>query len=315
MHFSKKKTMRFLYAFAASLCLVSCFKDKPYMTELSFPNIPVIPAKEKNYSDGQEVTIHATLEGGDDTKTTYTEDTGTMRAYVGWEVNDKISILYSNGSTYYKQEFTTTAGDGSFTGTAVYNEGGLYAYWAIYPYNICYYVSAEPSWENTRINLPTSYEGSGADGIPMCAYSSKSHSWDGTYHFKHMGAVLRFKCTNIPNDARYLVIENDENDIAGHYYTVFDSANDIVYYTTPTDDDGSQKSVTYHFTPSDGVFTFYLPYGVDYPDGNFTFTFKKGDGTVLRYKQTTLGSLAITQLVRNYMYRININANDGFTIP
>ena len=296
-----KKT---IYIFAAALALVACNKVQTFIEEEV--NTDEITPVENT------VTINATIEGGE-TKTTYTEDTGTMKAIVGWEAGDKISILYNNGG-YKKYEFTTTSGDGSFTGTPGGTEGGTYAYWAIYPYDICtdlYPSGSEPYKESTTITLPTEYTGSGADGIPMLAHTLKSSgSFDGTYHLKHMGSVIRFKFTNIPSSARKLVISNDSKDLAGKYYTSYDSANDIIYYTSGTGDDGAQRSITYSFTPGgDGKYTFYLPYGCNvYPSGNFTFTFKNSEDADLCTRTTTLGGLASVKLTRNTMYRVNIDA-------
>ncbi|MBQ6197859.1 MAG: hypothetical protein IJK44_01315 [Bacteroidales bacterium] len=298
---------KIIYVFAVLLAFYACEKVHPVVEE---------DITEENSNTVEEitpveniVTIKATIEGGE-TKTTYTEDTGTMKAIVGWEAGDKISILYSNGG-YKKYEFETTSGDGSFTGTPGGTEGGTYAYWAIYPYNICndlYPSSSEPYKESTTITLPTEYTGSGADGIPMLAHTLKA-SFDGTYHLKHMGSVIRFKFTNIPSTARQLVISNDSRDLAGRYYTTYDSANDLVYYTSGTGDDGEQRSVTYSFTPGvDGKYTFYLPYGCDVsPSGNFTFTFKDSGGDEICSRTTTLGGLANVTLARNTMYRVNMN--------
>lgn len=300
-----KKT---IYIIAAALALVACNKVQTVIEDNNDENSSM--TEETTTPVENVVTIKATIEGGE-TKTTYTEDTGTMKAIVGWEAGDKISILYDNGG-YKKYEFTTTSGDGSFTGTPGGTEGGDHAYWAIYPYNICtdlYPSSSTPYKESTTITLPTEYTGSGANGIPMLAHTLKSASFDGTYHLKHMGSVIRFKFSNIPSSARKLVISNDSKDLAGRYYTSYDSANDLIYYTSATGDDGEQRSVTYNFTPGgDGKYTFYLPFGCNVtPSGNFTFTFKDSGGDNLCTRTTTLGGLASVSLVRNTMYRVNID--------
>lgn len=298
-----------LYVIAGVLAIAGCAKTPSVQEQIIPENEPAATAPEDEAdSEANVVTIKASIEG--ETKTTYTEDTGSMKAIVGWEAGDKISVLYSDGG-YKKTEFTTTSGDGTFSGTPSGTEGGNYAYWAVYPYDICtdlYPSSSEPHKESTTITLPTEYTGSGANGIPMLAHTLKAN-FDGTYHLKHMGSVIRFKFSNIPSSARHLVISHASYDLAGRYYTTYDSANDLIYYTTGTGGDGDQRSVTYHFTPNlDGTFSFYLPFGVNTPSGNFTFTFKDSENADICTRTTTLGGLASTTLVRNTMYRINIDA-------
>lgn len=305
----------YLYVIAGVLAIAGCAKTPSAQNQIIPEEEPTATAAEDEADpEANVVTIKASIEG--ETKTTYTEDTGSMKAIVGWEAGDKISVLYSDGG-YKKTEFTTTSGDGTFTGTPSGTEGGTYAYWAIYPYDICtdlYPSSSEPHKESTTITLPTEYTGNGANGIPMLAHTLKAN-FDGTYHLKHMGSVIRFKFSNIPSSARHLMISNDSNDLAGRYYTSYDSANDLIYYTSGTNGDGDQRSVTYHFTPNlDGTYSFYLPFGVNTPSGNFTFTFKDSENAEICSRTTTLGALASTTLVRNTMYRVNMDAMsfDGY---
>lgn len=282
----------FLYSLAAILTIMSCSREITTDETITLP--------EENF-----VTISTSIEG--QTKTTLTENTSTMKAEIGWSTGDKISVLYKDGG-YKKTEFTTTAGDGTFTGTPSGTEGGDVAHWAIYPYNICtdLYPSSGTK-ESTTITLPTEYTGNGADGIPMNVHTLNAN-FDGTYHFKHMGAVLRFAFTNIPSTARKLVISHASYDLAGRYYTTYDSANDLIYYTTGTSGDGEQRSVTYNFTPNmDGTYSFYLPFGVTTPSGSFTFTFKDSEGADICSRTTTLGALASVALVRNTLYRLKID--------
>lgn len=294
---------KFYLLLTASIIIAGCQKD------------PSTQNQDLEINEVEQVTIKATVEGGI-TKTTYTEDPVNLKAIVGWEAGDKISVLYQNGG-YKKTEFITSAGDGTFSGSPAGTEGGTYAYWAIYPYDICtdLYPSSSGK-ESMTITLPSEYTGSGANGIPMNVHTLKAN-WDGTYHFKHMGSVLRFKILNIPSTARHLVISNASRDLAGRYFTTYDTANDLVYYTTGTGEDGEQRSVTYHFTPNvDGSYTFYLPFGVATPSGDFTFTFKNSSDEVICSRTTTLGSLASTTLSRNTMYRITMNALsfDGYPL-
>lgn len=318
---------RFLYITAACLALVSCLKDKPYMTELSFPNIPVVPAKN---TSGNEVTLHATLEGDDaNTKTTYTEDLEHNAVTVGWQAGDQIKVLYSagaaDGSDYTIKTFTTSAGDGTFTGTPGTTEGGLYAHVAYYPLASYGGVYKGDGKESTYFVFPDAISGNGADLIPMMVHTPNADfTLDPVYRFKHTGAVLRFKFTNIPSTARKLVITSADHELAGRFYSTYDSTNKLYYYTEGTPDDNGEGgvnakySVTYTFDGPDGSgnYTFYLPYGVATPSGNFTFTFKNSSDVDIITRTTTLGSLASTSLVRNTMYRINMNCMsfDGYPL-
>lgn len=289
---------------------------------LVFAGCTVEPMEKDVVADSTEhvVTINATIEGFEaDTKTAYTDDLEHSKALVSWSAGDVISILYKDGG-YKKIPFTTVTGDGKFTGKVSGTEGGDIAHWAIYPYNICTDLyPSEGTKEATTIVLPTEYTGNGADGIPMSVHTINDN-FSSTYNFKHMGSVLRFKFSNIPSNARHLVISHASRDLAGKYYTSYDSSNDLIYYTIGTGDDGSQRDVTYHFTPEeDGTYSFYLPNGVGSdakPSGNFTFTFKDAGGAVICSRTTTLGDLSSVSPVRNTLYRVNIDALsfDGYPL-
>ena len=81
----------YFYFIAGVLAIAGCAKT-PSAQE------PIVPEEEPSVitpeNEAKTVTIKATIEGV--TKTTYTEDTGTMKAIVGWEAGDKISVLYSD---------------------------------------------------------------------------------------------------------------------------------------------------------------------------------------------------------------------------
>lgn len=262
-------------------------------------------------SDEHIVTVKATIEGFEnDTKTSYTLDTENSKALVSWSAGDAISVLYSNGSggSYTQEPFTTAEGDGIFSGGASTTEGGKYAKFAIYPYNICNSIWPDNTnlREQFQVTLPDHINGSGADAIPMVAHTLTA-SWDETYHFKHLSSVIRFSFTNIPSNARQLVISHASAELAGLFYIAFDEG--VPYLNEGASEDGYQRSMTYDFTPDAGAFTFYLPYRVGVtPSGNFTFTFKNVAGEVICARTTTLGTLASTTLARNTMYRVNIDA-------
>lgn len=298
----------YLYVITGALAIAGCTKTPSVQEQIIPEEEPTAIAPEDEADPGANVvTIKASIEG--ETKTTYTEDTGSMKAIVGWEAGDKINVVYSNGG--YKQYTLETTGNGEFTGTVAGTEGGKFAYLAVYPYDILYSawnVDAE-SREQIQITLPDEFVGNGADAIPMAVHSLKT-SFDGTYHFKHLGSVIRFRITNIPSTARHLSITSASRQIAGLCYVSYDSDSGCFYYEEGTNDDGSaDNTVTYHFTPNiDGSYTFYLPYGCKSPKGDFTFTFKDVDNADICTRTTTLGGLASTTLVRNTMYRINMDA-------
>ena len=311
----------YLYIFVGVLAIAGCTKT-PSVQE------PIVPEEEPSVitpeNEAKTVTIKATIEGV--TKTTYTEDTGTMKAIVGWEAGDQIKVLYSDGTGggYSVKDFTTT-GDGNFSGTpGEETEGGAYAHVAFYP--VASYASI---WKGTDkesfyFNFPDEITGSGADMIPMMVYTPNADfELDPVYRFKHTGAVLRFRITNIPSTARKLIITSASHELAGRYYTSYDSTNKLYYYTSGTSEDNgdggvnAKYSITYNFTPNgDGSYTFYLHHGLTAPSGNFTFTFKNEGGDVICSRTTTLGGLASTTLVRNTMYRINLDAVsfDGYPL-
>ena len=306
----------YLYVIAGVLAIAGCAKTPSVQEQIIPENEPAATAPEDEAdSEATVVTIKASIEG--ETKTTYTEDTGSMKAIVGWEAGDKINVVYSNGG--YNQYTLETTGNGEFTGSVAGTEGGKYAYLAVYPYGIlssAWNVDAETR-EHIQITLPDEFIGSGADAIPMAVHSLKT-SFDGTYHFKHLGSVIRFRITNIPSTARHLSITSASRQIAGLCYVYYDSDSGCFYYEEGTNDDGSaDNTVTYHFTPNlDGSYTFYLPYGCKTPKGNFTFTFKDSENADICSRTTTLGGLASTTLVRNTMYRVNMDAMsfDGYPL-
>lgn len=246
-------------------------------------------------------TLRASVEG--ETKTSYTEDEVSGKAIFGWQAGDKINVLYSNGSGggYHQCTFSTSAGDGTFTGTVTGTEGGRYAYLAVYPYDILTTVIKNSSnqRENISVTLPASITGSGAASIPMVAHAPLA-SFSGTYEFKHLGSVLRFKITGIPAAARKLRITSAQHKLCGQFNVSYNGE-----YYIQGGSDGEQKTLTFSFVPgADGVYTFYLPFGVGVkPTGDFTFTLLSESDGELRTRTTTLGGLADVTPVRGGMYR------------
>jgi len=293
---------KILYATTAVLALIACSK------------VPA-PINPENETNGKVITVKATIEGSE-TKTSYEEDLENKKAKVSWEAGDKIGVLSQNGG-YVINTLETTSGNGVFTGTILGTEGGKYAHVAVYPYDICtdkWNVDKE-SREQIHVTLASFITGSGADAIPMAVHTPNA-SFDGTYNFKHMGSVIRFKFTNIPSTARKLVITSADHELAGLHYVDYDSTNGLFYYTSGTGSDGNQKTITYSFTPgADGKYTFYLPFGCTIsPSGNFTFTFKDSENADICTRTTALGSLASVTLARNKMYRVNMDviSFDGY---
>ena len=314
----------YLYVIAGVLAIAGCAKTPSAQDQIIPEEEPTatVPEDEAD-SEANVVTIKASIEG--ETKTTYTEDTGSMKAIVGWEAGDQIKVLYSNGEggSYSVKDFTTTAGDGNFTGTpGDKTEGGAYAHVAFYPIESYASIWKGDGKESFYFNFPDEITGSGANMIPMMVYTlNADFESDPVYRFKHTGAVLRFKFANIPSTARQLIITSSSHELAGRYYTSYDSTNQLYYYTSGTSEDnesvGAKYSITYNFTPDvDNSYTFYLHHGLTTPSGNFTFTFKNAGGDVICSRTTSLGGLASTTLVRNTMYRININALsfDGYPL-
>lgn len=314
----------YLYVIAGVLAIAGCAKT-PSVQEQIIPEDEPIATEPEEEADPEAnvVTIKATIEG--ETKTTYTENTETMKAIVGWEAGDQIKVLYSNGEGggYSIKDFTSTAGDGTFTGSpGDKTEGGAYAHVAFYPIESYASIWKGDGKESFYFNFPDEITGSGANMIPMMVYTlNADFESDPVYRFKHTGAVLRFKFTNIPSTARQLIITSASHELAGRYYTSYDSTNQLYYYTSGTSEDnesvGAKYSITYNFTPEvDNSYTFYLHHGLTTPSGDFTFTFKNAGGDVICSRTTTLGGLASTTLVRNTMYRVNIDAMsfDGYPL-
>lgn len=314
----------YLYVIAGVLAIAGCAKTPSVQEQIIPENEPAATAPEDEADpEANVVTIKASIEG--ETKTTYTEDTGSMKAIVGWEAGDQIKVLYSDGAGggYSVKDFTTTAGDGNFTGTpGEKTEGGAYAHVAFYPVTSYASIWKDTDKESFYYNFPDEITGSGADMIPMMVYTPNADfEMDPVYRFKHTGAVLRFRITNIPSTARQLIITSASHELAGRYYTSYDSTNKLYYYTSGTSEDNgdggvnAKYSITYNFTPDgDGSYTFYLHHGLTTPSGNFTFTFKNAGGDVICSRTTSLGGLASTTLVRNTMYRVNMDAMsfDGY---
>ena len=188
---------------------------------------------------------------------------------------------------------------------------------AVYPQNIVKSIYASSGKESIHLLLPSVVDGDGSNIIPMIAHCANA-SFSGAYEFKHIGSVIRFSMTNIPLTAKQLVISCGTGDagadLAGTFYTTYDSGNDVYTYTSGSNDDGEQRSVTYNFTPnSDGTYAFYLPFGTGQkPRFNFTFTFKDKNGDAICSKTTTLSSLKDISLAKNTIYRVKL---DAYTCP
>ncbi len=231
-----------ILALAAIVAVAGCKKEVA----------PAAPAEEGFY----EFTLTASAPDAD-TKTTYDED-----KYFSWTAGDKISVLFSDGTT--DKFFTLTAQGGGASATFKGNITNGYTLgaadgnkYALYPANDGHsYTSGEA--KPVKFVVPAAVDFS-TDGfsanIPLAALGDA----DNVFVFKPMCSVVKFSFHNIPaqtSKVKFKVTAQNTHALSGTFECKVGGYN--LYWSPKWAAEGT-SSITYTESVSGGKASFYVP--------------------------------------------------------
>ena len=149
---------------------------------------------------------------------------------VSWEATDKIGLVVSNSTnSWYTNQECTTTGSGTnvtFTSTTSYNEVDKWNIAAFYPWNGSgsdvnnWYSSDDNAYNGVMyFKLPSSYSGytNGKNYMPMLANLTGDETHPTKMSFKHVGAGVHVKITDLPKGAHSIGMEVDDVQLWGDF--------------------------------------------------------------------------------------------------
>lgn len=236
-----------------------------------------------------------------------------------WSANDKISVLFHNGTENKFFTFSNTSGavaNATFKGSVDdgYEMGGTDGNkWALYPAGNHSVRFSETDGEKYPLsfNIPavTDYTASGfSANVPMYAISE-----DGTtLQFKHLGAAYKFTFSDIDATITKVkfVVENQ---------TTYRLSGDVKLrnqggtYLDQAWADGVDKTLTFISSVSEGKATFYVPvrYYAECFKPIITLYDADTDGQI--YTKTATAAKAISD--KGHVQPINISVSGAVVVP
>ncbi len=228
------KLKNYLLLAGSSIIMASCAED----------------SLEQIQQELHMVTLSASIESNA-TRASF-DDNGKL----AWSKGDAIWVQTSKGSAYFNlNEEGVGQASGTFSGAL--NGDETLGTIAVYPYNANHNASDN---NNINVALPDSYRGitdfENANAIMLATDGS-----NGSYSFKHLGGMLRFKISNFPQGATQAVLTTG-NAISGSFAVTQNEDNAYVVTSSASDEN---NSVTLNFTATAQVeaksITFPLPTG------------------------------------------------------
>lgn len=253
-----KKIVLFTAIFAS--LLASCTKENA--------NTALINSSESNINKSA-IVIGAATENISDVKSTYNSSWE-----VSWEASDKIGLVVSNStnSWYINQECTTT-GSGTnvtFTSTTSYREVDKWNIAAFYPWNGSgsdvnnWYSSDDNAYNGVMyFKLPSSYSGytSGKNNMPMLANLTGENIHPANMSFKHVGAGVHVKITDLPKGAHSIGLEVDGVQLWGNFNSISASGagSSSLVGSGNSADNADQVWLNFTTLAADGSWDFIFP--------------------------------------------------------
>ena len=200
---------------------------------------------KKNIETQEEgLTLKAYYDGA----TKSTENAGAF----AWLASDKIKIYTTAGTG---AEFTLTSGAGTKSAEFTTSETGItVSQVAVSPSVI--YSAVNEGTKTATVKMPTYYYYVAGDTqAPMLAAVTEGNS--SKLSFKHIGAVVKITCSDIPADAKRITLWTSLRRITGDF--------DINYSNIGTDAIQAEElssgfgSLSIYFTPTGSDMTFYFP--------------------------------------------------------
>lgn len=236
-----------------------------------------------------------------------------------WSANDKISVLFHNGSVNKFFTFSNTSGAGTnatFSGAVDdgYEMGGTDGNkWALYPAGThsVRFSETDGAKYPLSFNIPavTDYTQSGfSANIPMYAISE-----DGTsLQFQHLGAAYKFTFSDIDatiTKVKFVVENQTTYRLSGNVKL----RNEGGTYLDQAWADGVDKTLTYVSSVSDGKATFYVPvrYYAECFQPIITLTDANTDDLIYTKTATTAKGIAS----KGHVQPINISVSGAVVVP
>lgn len=139
-------------------------------------------------------TLKARIETSANTRTIVNEENQVV-----WVPGDEMGVFGDKGTENvcfsYNNAATTGNSSADFSGELENEENPIFAY---YPYD----ENAQLDGNQLTFNFPAEYDFTGSCNTPMIGEKQE----DGTFFFKHLCGILRFKVENMPTDVTKLVI-------------------------------------------------------------------------------------------------------------
>lgn len=234
---------RLLYAAAFLAILAGCAKE------------PVVEP-DNEASAGSDLVTYTFRAGL--TKATVS-DTGVF----GWSSADQIAVYNTKNSTFYT--FTSSAGDGVFTGTAP----------ADATFSVAYYPASVATGVN-EVTLPSIY--TQAEAVAGKSFPMKGTVSGSNIAFEHLGALLKISIDDVPANATKLVLSSDDK-LCG----AFTPATNAGHEEIQSESGASTVTVTLSNASRQNL-AFYFPV----PAGTYSYTVTLGDDTTdMLVKSTT----------------------------
>ncbi len=243
------------------------------------------------------LTIRASIDGGQATTRTYIYNTSTMLRWI--PTKDEIGVYGATSSANVR--FFCASKDGkevaSFSGSLASSESPLRAY---YPYSKDGGLSGNEHKTFTyafpeKIAFEE-YVNGGAGRMttnaPMIAPTYNTEKQQ--FAFKHVCGLMRITIASIPTDATSLVITSEDANLSGTS-TIADITTGTPQLLPPTTG-GKTATITLPETTTYGEKTFYIPLPVA-TYSKLTMELKKADDSVILSKSISGLSVACGQLV------------------
>lgn len=252
-----KKIVLFTAIFAS--LLASCSKE----------NANTALNSDESSINKSAIVIGAATENVADVKSTYNSSWK-----VSWESTDEIGLVVSNsGNSWYTNQKCTTTGSGTnvtFTSTTSYSENDKWNVAAFYPWNGSgsdvnnWYSSDNNAYNGVMyFKLPSSYTGytSGKNNMPMLANLTGENTHPANMSFKHVGAGVHVKITDLPKGAHSIGLEVDGVQLWGNFNTISASGAGSSSLVGSGNSDENADQVWLNFTTlaADGSWDFIFP--------------------------------------------------------
>lgn len=254
-----RKTLRMACLAVAGIAVAYCSNDE----------------FEGNVPKGQTVIKAGFEQPGANTRTSVSSTNAVL-----WTNGDVFRLFYTENTTVKSADFTTTQDqvtEASFT-TSPELAADIASSYAVYPAGDNPLLGAD---DVVTMTLPSEYaSNSGHSDGPMYAVANEGYDH---LQFKHLCGLLKLTITELPTEAKQLVISTADNNLAGNATATLSDETPVLAIT----DDGneSKKIVIKNISGETSTQTFYIPIPVGIYR-NLTAAITDDSGNVLSTHQS-----------------------------